>query len=48
MNQKQDDLRAHETDIANATKGMDFEASIETAHSGLQKSQKYDAYCEVY
>lgn len=45
--QKQDDLRLHETEIANATKGIDFEASVETAHNGLQKNQKYDAYCKV-
>jgi hypothetical protein len=45
---KQEDLRGHETEIVNATKGMDFETSLETAQSSLQKSQKYEACCELF
>ena len=37
---KQGDLRSLETQITNATRGVDFEASVETVQNNLQKNQE--------
>jgi hypothetical protein len=39
---KQEDLRGHEAEIANATKGMDFEACLQSAQRCLEKNQEYE------
>ena len=39
---KQEDLRGYEAEITNTTKGMDFEASLESAQRCLEKNQEYE------